>query len=429
MARSQQTNTLGIDFGTSNSAAGILLNGKPHVIELESGNTTLPTSIFFDFSSREILFGNPANAALIQGREGRFMRALKSVLGTSLMREPHLIMGQDLTFIDIISQFLREVKTNAETKCMQRFDTALSGRPVHFHSKDNARDKQALTDLRECYLRAGFDDVSFMYEPEAAAIANGALSDAGDIGLIVDIGGGTSDFCLFKNAGPDDNSNIEILASHGVRVGGTDFDKSISVEHVMPLFGKGAAIGREMGAGTFAAPNGIFNDLATWQKIPFLYTGETRRDVAVLRKLARQPALFARLSDVLEMELGHDVAFAVERGKINANRDGQSAIDLAVVEPGLKATVSADGLAHSLDQHADKIRTCALETLTMAGCPAGQVKKVIFVGGSSLLSVVENTMAGIFPQAELEYGDAFTAIVDGLAIASARPFADQGTAA
>ncbi|MEE9387560.1 MAG: Hsp70 family protein [Paracoccaceae bacterium] len=411
--------TLGVDFGTSNSAVGILLEGKPHIIELEPGNGTIPTSVFFDFPKAEMLIGTPANRALIQGREGRFMRSLKSVLGTPLMREKRYLMGQELTFVDIIARFLHAAKTRAEATTGQRFDRALSGRPVHFHSSDATRDEQALVDLRECYLTAGFDDVAFMFEPEAAALANGALADVGDIGLIVDIGGGTSDFSLFERA----DQGINIIASHGVRVGGTDFDKSISVDHVMPHFGKGSLIGREMGAGEFTAPNGIFNDLATWQMIPFLYAGDSKHMVAQLRQLAKQPELFARLAEVLDMELGHDIAFAVERGKIAANRDaaGSALVDLAVVEAGLQVPLSHGDMAGSLAGHVGKIQACALETLALAGCPVARVKKVIFVGGSSLMTAVEQAMCTVFPDAELEYSDAFTAIVDGLAIASARP--------
>jgi len=310
------SNILGIDFGTSNSAAGIMVNGKPYLIEVETGKTTIPTSLFFDFDAQKTLFGRPANKALIEGYEGRFMRALKSILGTSLMHEKRRMMGETLSFSDIISRFLKEIKTRAEIACYQEFDTVLSGRPVHFHSGNATKDEQALADLTECYKKAGFSNVHFMYEPEAAAIANHALSDEGKVGLIVDIGGGTSDFCLFKSKG----TGIDILANHGVRVGGTNFDKSISVDHVMPLFGKGSDIRNEMGAGTLSAPNAVFQDLATWEKIPFLYSSDTRRMVKNMHHLAVNKPLFARLENVLENELAHEMAFAVEKGKIRLNK-------------------------------------------------------------------------------------------------------------
>ncbi|MEE9429226.1 MAG: Hsp70 family protein [Paracoccaceae bacterium] len=133
MGYSYSSNTLGVDFGTSNSAAGILLDGRPQVLEIEPGQDTLPTSVFFDFAKGRMLVGSPANQALIQGLEGRFMRSLKSVLGTSLMHEKRYIMGEELTFVDIIGRFLQAVKVNAEKATGRQFDRALSGRPVHFH--------------------------------------------------------------------------------------------------------------------------------------------------------------------------------------------------------------------------------------------------------------------------------------------------------
>lgn len=427
MERSQQSATLGIDFGTSNSAAGILVNDKPYLIEVEAGKNTLPTSVFFDFETRKTSFGSYANKALMRGDEGRFMRSLKSVLGTSLMHEKRRMMGETLTFTDIISRFLIEVKTRAEAACYQNFDYALSGRPVHFHSNDAIKDQRALEDLRACYLRAGFKDVQFLYEPEAAAIANGNLARDDSIGLIVDIGGGTSDFTVFKmrqSGAKNASSRLDVLASHGVRIGGTNFDKAISVDHVMPLFGKGSSIRNEMGAGALEAPNSMFNELATWEKIPFLYTKETLQTVEHFRQLALNKPLFSRLYSVLEHQLAHEVAFAVERGKIQANKTSSvsSKIDLGFVEPELSAALTQESLVASLEDLAVNVQACAMETLKMAGCDAARVDTVIFVGGSSLMTVIIEAMKKLFPNAQLQHKDAFTAIVNGLAIASSNEF-------
>ncbi len=412
-----RSHALGVDFGTSNSAAGYLKDGRPRLIEMAPGQTTLPTTFFFDFETRRTLIGEPANQALLDGARGRFMRALKRVLGTTLMHEKRQILNERVTFVDIIARLLAEIRTRAEAQAGVAFDRVLAGRPVVFHGAGDAREAQAEADLRACYLAAGFREVEFMAEPEAAAIASGAPSQPGALGLIVDIGGGTSDFTLFRSG----RQGALILASHGVRIGGTDFDRSISIDRVMPLLGKGTDLRKEMGEGLAPAPNAIFNDLATWELIPFLYTARNRRMAEDMLRLAEAPEKLARLATALEEELGHDLAFAVERGKIAANTgEGRPLIALGQIEPGLSASLPPEALTACLAPHADALRAGALETLRRAGLGPERVDRVIYVGGSSLIRTVSKAMRVEFPAAEHAFSEVFTAVADGLAIAAGR---------
>lgn len=413
----QSGHILGVDFGTSNSAAGYLCGGKPRLIELTPGQTTMPTTFFFDFETRQTLIGARANQALLDGIEGRFMRALKRVLGTTLMHEKRQILNKRVTFVDIIAGFLNQIKIRAEAEAGVTFDYAVSGRPVVFHGVGDPREAQAEADLRACYVAAGFNEVTFIPEPEAAAIASGALEQSGEIGLIVDIGGGTSDFSLFRS----DANGVHILANHGVRIGGTDFDRAISIDRVMPMLGKGTQLRKAMGPGTSPVPNAIFNDLATWEKIPFLYTAQNRRLASEMAQLSCEPDKMTRLGTVLEHELGHEMAFAVERGKIAASTGGgQPSISLHQIEPGLSIALPIQTLETILTPQAQLLRVGAQDTLQLAGLPPEQVDRVIYVGGSSLLSMVSDTMKQQFPNARHTFTEVFTAVADGLAIASAQ---------
>ncbi|MFK7837026.1 MAG: Hsp70 family protein [Sulfitobacter sp.] len=409
---------LGIDFGTSNSAAGICVDGKPHLIPLEGAELTMPTAVFFDFEAKGMVVGAQASAALLDGVEGRYMRGLKSLLGTRLVRESRMLLGERLDFIDIIARFLAEVKARAEAAAGQRFDRALSGRPVRFHSLDADRDAQALVDLKEAYERAGFDEVTFLNEPEAAAIANRDALAPGDLGLIVDIGGGTSDFTLFRQKG---TTEIDILTSYGVRIGGTDFDRRLSIARVMPQLGMGSPIRHAFGDDTHVAPNAIFNDLATWAKIPFLYGPDTLRAARELEKYAVHENRLSRLVKVLEEELGHDLAFAVEAGKIMANTPGiaEPVIKVGMLKRNAVLPLPADLMTRKLSGLADQVGEAAEATLVAGGVEPGEVTKLIFVGGSSLMQVVEDALTVRLPRAEVHRGAAMTAIVDGLAIGSA----------
>jgi hypothetical chaperone protein len=131
-------------------------------------------------------------------------------------------------------------------------------------------------------------------------------------------------------------------------------------------------------------------------------------------------AVFKRLQDTLDLELGHDLAFAVERGKIMVNKPDatDAAIDLAVLELGLRARLTVDALGDALSDHGATIRTCATETLARANVAASDITTVIFVGGSSLMHVVRREMRGLFPDAALVDSEAFTAVASGLAMAA-----------
>jgi hypothetical chaperone protein len=409
--------TLAIDFGTSNSAAAILEKGAIRRVPIEAGGETLPTAVFFPAPAGPMAIGTAAAEALIAGEEGRYMRALKSVLGTALFHEPRLIGGRRRTLAEIVRDFLAEVKRRAETATGRRFTQVLSGRPVHFHDRDAVRDTQAETDLRDCYHAAGFETVAFMLEPEAAALASHDLGHPGDVGLIVDIGGGTSDFSVFRTGG----SGLEILASHGIRLGGTDFDRNISMALAMPRLGRGGELRREFGDGLLPVPNAIFGDLATWSRIPFLYTPEIRRMVAGLLKLSTRPDILGRLDTVVREELGHELAFAVERGKIAANgREAEARIAMGFIAPGLGAPVSPAALDAALSECRGMLREAITETLRLAGAPPEAIGTVILVGGSSLMTLVAEEARAVCRAAETRRSQAFTAVVDGLALALAR---------
>lgn len=406
---------LAIDFGTSNSAVAVLEDGRARRIPVEAAADTLPTAVFFPPKGGQMRIGEAAGQALIGGEEGRYMRALKSALGTPLLHETQLVGGRRRTLADIIAAFLVRLRERAETATGRRHVRALSGRPVHFHA-DPARDAQAEADLRACYLAAGFEQVEFLPEPEAAVLACHHLGAAGTTGLVVDIGGGTSDFSVFRAEG----QGVRILASHGIRLGGTDFDHVLSMSHAMPLLGQGGELRREVGPGRLPVPNAIYVDLATWAKIPFLYTAATRRQAAQLARLAVEPERLGRLVRVLEHELGHELAFAVERGKIAANGSDGGRIGMGFIEPGLSAPLSAASLATVLQGCGDDLTRAIDETLALADVPPAQIGSVVLVGGSSLMRMVTDVVQARCPAATLHRSEAFTAVVDGLALGTAR---------
>lgn len=406
---------LALDFGTSNSAVAVLEGSALRRLAVEEAQDTLPTAVFLPADGGAMLIGRAAEAALIGGDEGRYMRALKSVLGTPLFHDPRLIAGRRRTLHQVVTAFLSEVRARAEAQAGVRFTRLMCGRPVRFHSEDADRDARAAADLLACCQAAGFQDIAFLAEPEAAALAT--RDDAAGTRLIVDIGGGTSDFSVVRPAG----DGVDVLASHGIRLGGTDFDQLLSMAQAMPMLGLGGQLRRTLGDGLLPVPRGIYGDLSTWALIPFLYTADTARMVADLQRHAVDPQAMRRLARVIGDRLGHEVAFAVEAGKIAANAGAAGAcIDLGVVEPGLAVTVDAPALDAALGACRDRLRRAVQETLAAAGTAPEQVQAVVLVGGSSLMNIVEDAARAECPGAQVVRSNAFTAVVDGLALATAQ---------
>ena len=143
--------------------------------------------------------------------------------------------------------------------------------------------------------------------------------------------------------------------------------------------------------------------------------------VEEMLRLAHRPDHLKRLAKVLEDRLGHDLSFAVERGKIATNTDDARAeISLEPIEKGFSIPLTQEGAAATLASFAARLDGGARETLAIANMDAAQIDRVIYVGGSSLMSLVADQMRLVFPRAEHGFSEVFTAVTDGLAIASAR---------
>src|SRR6185436_8278950 len=131
-------------------------------------------------------------------------------------------------------------------------------------------DRQAEATLGEIARGIGFKDVTFQFEPIAAALDYERQVTREEIALIADIGGGTSDFSIVRLS-PDRHRKVDrkddILANDGVRIGGTDFDRRLNLGSLMPLLGYNSPMKR-VGLG---APSSYFHDLATWSSINRMY--------------------------------------------------------------------------------------------------------------------------------------------------------------
>ena len=257
----------GLDFGTSNSAIGVMRNGTAVLAPVEAGNTLMPSAVFFDYETKgRVLFGNEAIEAYVGRTEGRLMRALKSILGSPLIDEETSLGGRKVPLTHVVEILVRHLKDKAEAFSGQEITRVVHGRPVRFVDDDDTADARAQAVLETIARRAGFRDVAFVYEPIAAAHHYEQTIASEELALIADIGGGTSDFSIIR-VGPQHRGRADrsgdVLANAGVRVGGTDFDTALSLAAVMPLLG----LGTQLVDKNLPMPNALYHQLAAWATI------------------------------------------------------------------------------------------------------------------------------------------------------------------
>ena len=408
--------TLGIDFGTSNSAAAYRLPGQPaRLLPLEGIATGMPTALFFNTEEHSTHFGRDAMQQYLAGEEGRLMRSLKSLLGSSLLLEKTAVHEQLISYQDVIAIFLKRVAHQAR----HALDGALPervvmGRPVHFVDAHPERDRQAQDALAAAAKTAGLGEVQFQLEPIAAALDyEQRLSDE-KLVLVVDIGGGTSDFTVVR-LGPQQalhaDRTQDILATTGVHIGGTDFDHRLNVAQIMPLLGY-----KHIGPSGREVPSGVFFDLSTWHLIQWLYTAKAMAAARNLKTDYTDLQLHQRLMKVLDWREGHRLADAVEQAKIAASQSDLAApIALDWLEDGLPAAISPEVLQEQLQVLLQQVVECAQDCVRLAG--VAQPDAIYLTGGSSALRTLREALKVAFPNTPQVEGDLFGGVATGLAYA------------
>jgi hypothetical chaperone protein len=409
---------LGIDFGTSNSAAALIgANGQLNVIPLEGHTSAMPTALYFSQEDGRIEYGSVALATYLKAAQeqvmgGRLMRSIKSLLGSKLMEEQTLVNGELLSFFDIVVLFFKELKARSEAHVGHPVHRTMLGRPVHFVDDNPERDALAQLTLAKAAHAAGFESVAFQLEPIAAAFDYERRVTRDTTVLVVDIGGGTSDFTVIQ-LGPDrqqqSDRSADILATTGVHLGGTDFDRLLNLGCVMPFLGLAhtGPNGREV-------PNSVFFDLSTWHLIHHAYSRKSMHHATELWRSYTDRRLHQRLMHVLQERQGHQILTHVENAKIDCSMSNASAnIDLDCIEATLTADLSPQALQTLLGQPLAAIVRCAQDCVAQAG--VSTVDVVYLTGGSSALAPLVQGLQLAFPGAQMVKGDRFGGVAAGLA--------------
>ena len=188
---------------------------------------------------------------------GRLIQSLKSFAASGLFRQTQIGTRQ-YTLEELIGTLLRLLRESVEEQLGPLGNAAVVGRPVRFVGGQSPDDEaRALERLRRAYTYAGFDDITFAYEPIGAAYSYAQRLRDRELVLIADFGGGTSDFSVVWLS-PETTAQ-EIVATAGVPIGGDTFDARIIRRLVSPILGSGTSY-RSSGK-TLPMPESLYRKL------------------------------------------------------------------------------------------------------------------------------------------------------------------------
>ena len=417
-------NFAGIDFGTTNTTAVIVSGGgTPNPVALEDSHLEIPTAVFIDSKNNNFSFGRGAINKYLDVEDGRLMRSLKRALGTSLMLTGTTIGNHTESFQNIIGAFITNIKSKLDIVSGENIESVVMGRPVHFQGGDEISDNTAENELFKIAKNAGFKNVLFQYEPIAAAFAHEQNLDKEVVAAVIDIGGGTSDFSIIRIGGKLKNNldrHDDILANFGVRIGGNDFDKQLSLSKFMPYFGMGTEY--KAGSKTLPVPNSFYFDFSEWSRINNLYEYKNINILNSLLLSASKPEELGRLSEVMERQLGHKVLATVEDTKIKLSKNDTALSDMDFLINPLEITVSQSEFEFAINSEVARTITALQECIKQSGVHKNDIGLVILTGGSTEIPFVCESFQSIFPNAKISSGDKLGSVGLGLGFDAMRRF-------
>ena len=332
---------IGIDLGTSNSAAAVLIGGKPTIIPsaegLTLGGKAFPSVVAFTKDGQRLV-GEPARRQAISNPD-RTITAIKRKMGTSYKVK---IDGKEYSPQEISAMILRKIKEDASAYLGEEVTDAIITVPAYFN--DNQR--QATKDAGRI---AGLNVKRLINEPTAAAVAYGLDKKNARLKIaVLDLGGGTFDVTIMEM----DNQVFEVISTAGdTQLGGTDMDK-ILVDYIVSEFQK--------------------------------YEGVDLKGDSMAMQRIREAAEKAKI------ELSTSITTDINLPYITATSEGPKHLNMALTRAKLEQLI--ESVLKRLD-------TSILKALRDAGMARGEIDKIILVGGPTRMPVIQKKFEDLLGKA------------------------------
>ena len=420
MLRSMKPTCYAIDFGTTHSLLAPVKAGDDSLLPLKIDPTALdPTvlkSVLLFAENSQVFFGDQAIKEYAErAGEGRLLRSIKKFLPRKSFISTQ-IHNKKYSLADLISRFLREMKQRADQELGIEVDQVVLGRPAKFSQKAN-EDQLAQNRLEAAAKQAGFKEIAFFPEPLAAAFDFRSELQEEKIVLVVDLGGGTSDFTVIK-LGPRAFQPEDVLSLGGVSIAGDVLDGNIMREGVAPHFGSQVQYQLPMSTNILTMPLELKHKLASPADITLLSRSELLRYIREIQECTLQPKdseAIDRLFILVEDNLGFHVFERIEKCKIEVCGSGTGTIELRY--PGIEFhhELNEDRFEELIDDSISKILGEMELTLKGAGLSHSQIDLICCTGGTSKVPMIQTALKKRFGEHKIRSTQMFHSVIRGLA--------------
>ncbi len=463
---------VGIDFGTTNSAAAVFDGEKVTLVPLEAGaagapasehdGEIMPSATYID-RGLQTCTGREAIRRYIDDNTGRKVELVPEVIGKASLAVGHAgadsrtpgetltvdVYGDAMTDIGLQGRLFRGVKRllgKNDVRRLMVFDhpfrpvalitpillriqktlaagragacpEACVGHPVNFEGRDPLRNQLALSRLGEAYRYAGVKQPRFYPEPIAAAVSflHGREVKTGEHLLTVDFGGGTLDFCVLERTV---SGSFRVVATHGIALGGDHIDQRLFRELLFPLLGKGERWRRrgEYSDIDTAFPFEDYEDLLVNWAVTYMLN-QNRYTAAVQDCIEHGGAArfkFRRLRELIQQNLGYVVFQAIKDFKARLSAEDEAILDIPEID--VEVSLTRGGFETLIADLLRQVEEAVDRTLALSGLPRDAIDVVLRTGGSSLIPAVHEILDQRFPGRVVDH-DPFTSVAMGLAIA------------
>ena len=416
--------SVGIDFGTTNSSIALATENGVQMLRFADDRLSSRSILYLEKSKRGMLSSSGATAierylaAHREGdRPGRLIQSLKSYL-TSRTLTGTEVFGRHYLLEELVSRILSDLRLHAEQQFGFPIRHATVGRPVRFVGAETEADNAfAAERLRAAFLRAGFESITFEFEPLGAAYSFQARErqTSRQTILIGDFGGGTSDFSILELGA---NGERKVLGTFGLPFAGDAFDAKIVRKLVSPALGS-----ESLARGTKAipaVPAWIYANLERWHYLSFLRTRNVLDLLTTARKRALEPEKIDALLAIVDEDLGYQLHQAVQRTKTALSQSDTADFIFAGPDAGsveLRTRVSRSDFENWIAPELTQIAAAVDSLLTQTTLAPEKIDRVFLTGGTSFVPAVRRIFESRFPN-RVVTGDEFTSVAQGLALAT-----------